>query len=1141
MRLGVFLIGIILFFVSPCMAQRVGLELDVNNKDIELEFALETIRVKGGVDEVSIIKENKNGQDFIGIDIGREYGVSNKIGSPELPVYYKIIEIPYGASPRVEIIENRVEEIDLNQYYSLSIVPNQPSMAKTNPDTSFYMDKLVYSMDEYIGGPIVDVEIIGFMGSSRLARLSISPVVYNPFKNEIRVSTSFDIRVNFEGGDLGKTFEAKARYYNRTSELVEAKLNSGVSYMIGGDIPLNRPKKMIILSDSRFSGVLRPYVEWKTEMGFEIIELYLGEDGVGQTSESIKDYLQNLWEESTHDNPPADYLLICGDIQQVPSFAGNTSWRHVTDLYYAEYTGDYLPELIYGRFPAQTEAQLTAMINKTIEYEKYMMEDDSYLGRSLLVAGKETLSLALTCNNGQMNYLKTNYLTQIPGLDTLVYYNPSSADFASQIRDSISINGYGLINYSAHCNHDGWASPNLSVFNINNTIDNYNRFGLYINNCCLANKFDEDECFGEAILRVEDRGGIGAIGGSNNTYWNEDFFWAIGAKAPSLNAVYDAQKLGAYDRWFHSNDEAKSDWTITQGELQQGGNLAVTQTNTDLAPYYWEVYHLMGDPSLIPYVGIPVEGSLELEETMAIGSNFITLNTEPFAYIGLSKDGALHGGGEADENGLLELELSSPVEESGYIKVVSTKQFTKPVIDSIELVVPDFYSMGIMSVEVIDQEGEPVSNVVNGKEYSLRTKLGNFSSLSMEDVGISLMSVPEIDIITPSYQIGNMASESRLIIEDEIRFRLKDGARNNETLRLELVLSAQDNYSVSRVYEYKIHSPEFDINNISISNPNNRYEVGDTITLSFDIENIGRTASKEGVVKLRDLPSFLTHINDSEQYSEPMQPEEVESFEYRLRLVGSPSELSFSIGIWADEHYKVKNYSGIVLGQDIEDFESNGFDKFDWNNSHSNPWIIDNLSENVFQGNYSARSGVIGHSKKSALSIVRSSISDDSISFNARVSSERNYDIFRFYIDGDVMLRLSGTHEWQTYSFPVSSGEHEFIWEYEKDYSTSFGKDGVWIDNISFPLDGYVTKLDEIINNNDLSLYPNPASSSFSLSGLRGGERLRLIDSRGVVHKTLTASSSEVYFDTDNLLEGVYYIVIESDKSVLTKKLIIAR
>ncbi|MDR3339127.1 MAG: hypothetical protein LBT25_03355, partial [Candidatus Symbiothrix sp.] len=88
------------------------------------------------------------------------------------------------------------------------------------------------------------------------------------------------------------------------------------------------------------------------------------------------------------------------------------------------------------------------------------------------------------------------------------------------------------------------------------------------------------------------------IGASYYTYWSEDFWWAVGFKTVTLNPSYNSVHLGAYDRMFHTHNEPQSEWCNMQGQLMIGGNLAVQESTSSRKLYYWEIYHLMGDPSL---------------------------------------------------------------------------------------------------------------------------------------------------------------------------------------------------------------------------------------------------------------------------------------------------------------------------------------------------------------------------------------------------------------------------------------------------------------------------------------------------------------------------------------------------------------
>ena len=97
--------------------------------------------------------------------------------------------------------------------------------------------------------------------------------------------------------------------------------------------------------------------------------------------------------------------------------------------------------------------------------------------------------------------------------------------------------GVGFANYTAHCGSSGWADPSFTNSDVSG-LQNNNEFGLMIGNCCLSNQFDVNVCFGEKLLRANNKGAVGYIGGSNNTYWNEDYWWAVGNGSISANPTY---------------------------------------------------------------------------------------------------------------------------------------------------------------------------------------------------------------------------------------------------------------------------------------------------------------------------------------------------------------------------------------------------------------------------------------------------------------------------------------------------------------------------------------------------------------------------------------------------------------------------
>ena len=77
--------------------------------------------------------------------------------------------------------------------------------------------------------------------------------------------------------------------------------------------------------------------------------------------------------------------------------------------------------------------------------------------------------------------------------------------------------GTGLANYTAHCGSNGWGDPSFNTGDVA-SLQNYDEYGLVISNCCLPNKFDEPVCFGEALLRADNKGALGHIGASHHNF-----------------------------------------------------------------------------------------------------------------------------------------------------------------------------------------------------------------------------------------------------------------------------------------------------------------------------------------------------------------------------------------------------------------------------------------------------------------------------------------------------------------------------------------------------------------------------------------------------------------------------------------------
>ncbi|MFH1120448.1 MAG: M28 family peptidase [Bacteroidota bacterium] len=180
----------------------------------------------------------------------------------------------------------------------------------------------------------------------------------------------------------------------------------------------------------------------------------------------------------------------------------------------------------------------------------------------------------------------------------------------------------------------------------------------------------------------------------------------------------------------------------------------------------------------------------------------------------------------------------------------------------------------------------------------------------------------------------------------------------------------------------------------------------------------------------------------------------------------------------------------IAWGFEIGSFEPN------WTFGGAATWNIS--MESPLEGNYCSKSGSIGNSQNTDMSIELFLASAGTVSFFRKVSSESGYDYLRFYIDDVQQGQWSGTVDWSEVNFPVTAGLHTFRWSYSKDGSEVAGSDCAWVDYIIFP---------------PVAPIPDPANIVFSPSqftktiGLNGNASdILTIENTGETNLDYTAS-----------------------------------
>ncbi len=866
MRKSLLLLLLITFF--PLIQYGQLQEIDVNHGKTEVVVLSQNnfdIRLKANVSKLISQEISTRRGNFITLSFESSKAEDN-FGYPELPVFTELIEIPFGGKASVKVISFDEKIIDINQSGTLSkIFPSQPPLAKNqDPDkVKFHYIEKVYSTDDYLINNIASVEEIGTMRGKKIGKLIINPCLYNPVQNLLKIRTNMVVEVSFENADLTSTRNAAEKYHSPVFEkpfgqLLNNQINTKeqiVSY----------PVKYVIVSDPMFQTTLQQFVAWKTKKGFNVVEAYTNNPLVGNTTTSIKNYLQGLYNAATTSDPAPSFVLIVGDVAQVPAFSMS---GHVSDLYYCEYDGggDYLPDAYYGRFSATNIEQLQPQIDKTLEYEQYLMPQPSFLDTVVLVSGVDA-SMAPTYGNGQINYGTTYYFNAAHGIYSNTYLYPASGSAATQIRNDVS-DGCSFANYTAHGSSSGWADPSFTVSHVS-SMTNANKYPLMIGNACVTNKFDVSVCFGEALLRAANKGALGYIGASNNTYWTGDYYWGVGVGTVTANPTYSGTGLGVYDRTFHDNGEPESDWYPTQGQMIHAGNLAVSAgQSTSTAQYYWEIYHLMGDPSLMVYFSVPSAMSVSYPSSVQVGTSTLQVTTESYAYVALSQNGVLLDAQYTGSTGIANLSFpafSSP----GLADIVVTKQNRQPFIGTIDVIPGNTPFINIQSVTVNDAIGNNNGQADYGESIYLNLNIENIGSQPASNVIFTVNTTdPYLSFSDSTENLGIIAASATVTATNAILFDIANNIPDQHTLIFAYEITATGGYSWTGSFTLDVNAPQlttgaYYIDDTSLGNGDGILDAGETASFVIESGNNGNSTCYSVLASLTTNNSLVSITNPS--------------------------------------------------------------------------------------------------------------------------------------------------------------------------------------------------------------------------------------------------------------------------------------
>ncbi|MCL2028287.1 MAG: C25 family cysteine peptidase [Bacteroidales bacterium] len=1111
------------------------------------------------ISEMDLEKITIQGQDFTALQM-EGYVFHGAIGHPKLPAKTQLLEVPLDAKIEINILSIEYLDIELSRKgFTNQLFPVQPPMRKSAiHEPALTKNRSAYRQKSFNSRALVDVEHLGIMKDRRFVQLNVLPVQYLPSKNIIRVYYAIDFEIHFTESTETQHSSAKSK-----SLVPNAKIYQ-------------------IVSDRKFSNALEPFMDWKIQKGFEVQVAYT--DDIGGSGATLRDNIKNYLQ-AVYDNPAtrADYLLLVGDTDEIPAFptalstnnyviqqAGGT---HITDFYYAEYTSDPLPDVLYGRLSANTLSDLDNQIEKILTMEQMTVSTD-FLKNSLLIAGRES------GRNGRIldatiNYAEDYYFNSSHNIISTVI--SSSEDISTARPRTIAAlnSGVGFANYTGHGLFNQWQyDGSRALMNVSdvNGLNNMDKYPFVITNACLTNQFNNSSvCLGETLLRGEKRGAVGHIGSTNSTFFGEDFQWSVGTVSTSTwsqspdydpnfpnNITPQNSGPGVYDRLFRAAGMPVGEWVMSAGEIMRQGNMSVqlgnATLNDDMKRYYWEVYHLLGDPSYMPYLFEPQQIDCEhLSEIFYLTDTLIIENAPPYAYAGFSQNGQLLAAGQADGSGQIILEIAKEL-SFGFAQLVVTAQNHSPYRASVLV-----SSLGVPILVVNDHKLSIGSNAVAqpifGETVNISMELKNIRNIAANNISVNLQTdnpfveiVPNAEVISVLENFDSVwTSHHQLIISPQIP--------NRHNIRILATVSYSDSLETTHNFDLIAASPEFVISAYSV--------VDDQGYLTLTNSGLAELSNAQIQLVSQTPELSVSGFNPS---IATFTPNSSVPFTFNLtKTQSAPAFLPYTLDLSVEkDEFSFQTQIQGGLGNLVEDFERGYFHELIWYPFGQDfEWEMDTTTE-VYEGNFSVRSKQ-GLDDPTIVTQDFDLIGEDSIVFYYKVSSAEDDDFLEFWIwhyladeedyDYEEIAIFSGEIPWTRFAYKVESGVQFFEWTYVKYGNTPAGQDRAWVDYITFP------------SMKNTPNVPDPPPASIAVRSIPDHIAFDVVVNQGQLHARINAETpmrvtislvntvgqpvatiasnnavnvgqNDFYFDLTHLPQGVYICTFYDGNRILSRKIV---
>ncbi len=759
------------------------------------------------------------------------YGKTAEEGQPELPLYAHFIGIPDQSGVNVEIISYSYEIID-----DYNIMPVQtPTIEGSDEILPFVKDNDFYNRNEFYPAELVELGEPVICRDLRMIQIVINPFQYNPVTRQLKVYTSIDYNVVFEGSDERNI---KVR---RTNQIAESFLPLYRSLVPNADELLAAYEPVrggyLIITPDAFADTAAVLGRWKHMKGYDVVIAIASEidaNGSSPTSEEVRIYIQGAYD--TWDTPPA-YICILGDHDGTYGVSDYPFGSYASDHQYACVDGDDIhPDIMVSRMSVSSLSQLRVAMHKALRFDRdpYMGDPDYYL-RALSAAGNiSSVTPRLTVLWVRNKLLQLGYNR----VDTVFAWStgdPGADDIAASMNRGLS-----MISYRGWGFPTQWGAPVFPTSRIDQLNHGW-KIGICLAITCGIGNFGYSECWGERWIRAGSvtwpKGGpafFGSTDGGTHTKWNN----------PIMLGYY----WGLFEEGIY-----KFGLAAARGKFNQ---FNAFPNQFSYVNKYHHTYNTLGEPEMDIRTAIPRFLDVTYPSTIPVGTNMLEVNVIidgglPLegAYVNLLKgydaDEEVFVGGRTDASGNILLHFDTAVPDTMFVTVtgrncVPHRGYT--------LVQAQAVAVGI-SATVIDDDnsgnssGNNDGNVNPSETAEFEITLRNFgNSTTATNVEATLScSDPSVAITVPNQSYGSIAPGNNAN-SGSFAASFDPNIPHNDHIVLQLNIDS-DQGTWNAAVPIDVKSMYFLHTDTEYpGNANGRLDPGETSSLVFELNNIGELA-----------------------------------------------------------------------------------------------------------------------------------------------------------------------------------------------------------------------------------------------------------------------------------------------------------